>query len=95
MFTLAKSDKSAVDLTGTTVNFYFRVVGSGTLKNTGHTLCTITSYIGGICTYTWSATDLDTAGEFEGELEVTYGDTTTQTVYKVFEFHIRAEFPET
>jgi len=68
-----------VNLTGCTVNFYFRKKKSPVLVNTGHTLCTITDYPGGWARYQWGANDLKDAGDYEAEAEVTYGDATKAT----------------
>lgn len=47
---------------------------------------------GGRCAFAWTTESLDTAGEFEGEVEVTFQDSTVQTVYQVLKFKIREQF---
>lgn len=91
LFTVTDSDNNAVDLTNCTVDFHFRVAGGDTLKNSGHTTCTITDAGAGECKYEWGNNDLDTVGSYEGELQVTYPTTKVQTVYTLFEFEIREE----
>lgn len=39
----------------------------------------------------WTEQALDTAGEFEGELETTFGDGTIQSVYKFIKFKVREQ----
>lgn len=46
---------------------------------------------GGRCAIQWTNASLDTVGQFTGEIEVTFPDTTKQTVYKREEFDIRAD----
>lgn len=78
-------------LTGCTVNFYFRKLGASALKNTGHTACVIYDAAGGLCRYDWVAADLDTQGQFIGELEVTYSDNGIQTIVDTWTFKIRED----
>jgi hypothetical protein len=40
----------------------------------------------------WPAGALDTAGSFEGEIEITFADGTVQTVYDRLRFKVREEF---
>lgn len=47
---------------------------------------------GGRLYMNWSATALDTEGEFEGEIEITFSDNTVQTVYDAIKFKIRKQF---
>jgi len=91
VFTVTDSGGSAVDLTGSSADFHFSLGGSGVLKNSGHTSCTITDEAGGICKYEWTSGDLDTIGSYEGELQITYPNTKVQTVYAKFEIEVRDE----
>ena len=93
---------------GTTLTFFFRAVGSTTLKDTitmarltglqnddGSITSTApydTAGRGGRCSVPWNATSLDTVGEFEGEIQITFNDGTVQTVYDIQKFSIRADF---
>ena len=47
---------------------------------------------GGRLAMDWSATALDTAGEFEGEVEVTFPDGRIQTAFAILKFQIREQF---
>lgn len=48
---------------------------------------------GGRVQFNWAAGDLDQpAGEYEGEIEVTFADSTKQTVYDKLKFKIREDF---
>lgn len=49
---------------------------------------------GGRLAMNWLADALDTAGEFEGEVEVTFADATIQTVYQTLKFSVREQFHE-
>jgi hypothetical protein len=69
----------------------FTEQGTSTLKNAGHTTCTLTDAANGVCKYEWGSGDLDTVGIFEGEVQVTYASSKVQTVYAKFDFEIRDE----
>lgn len=48
---------------------------------------------GGRCQFLWGSTDLNQpAGDYEGEIEITYGDGTVQTVYDLLKFKLRQDF---
>jgi len=47
---------------------------------------------GGRCQVDWGPTDLDTAGEFEAEVEVTLKTGKIKTIYKLLYLTIRAQF---
>jgi hypothetical protein len=47
---------------------------------------------GGRVRVDWTPTALDTAGEFEGEFEVTYADSSVETVYELVKVTIRKDF---
>lgn len=79
-----------IDLTGCTVRFIFKkALVSGTYKF--KRLCDIVDAPNGICEYSLQADDLDTAGAFSGELEITFPDGKIQTNYEVINFMIRKE----
>lgn len=83
-------DGSAVDLTGATVKVYIKNSSTGTVKVNGQT-CTITDATNGKCKYTWGATDLDTAGDYVGEIELTDVDGKVQSSYDTFKLSVRAD----
>lgn len=93
---------------GTSMLFKLRAVGSTTVKesitmtklvgllNDDGTIDTNPPYnvsgAGGRCQVTWNATALDTAGEFEGEIQITLTGPVVQTVYNVVKISIREDF---
>lgn len=52
-----------------------------------------TSGAGGRCVVNWTSDALDQdPGNYEGEIEITFGDGTVQTVYDVVKFKLREQF---
>lgn len=47
---------------------------------------------GGGVVFSWDSDDLDTAGSYEGEVEVTFPNNRIQTVYDVVRFQVREQF---
>ncbi len=92
----------------TSMLFKMRAVGSTTIKasismtklvglqNSDGTVTTTAPYdvagAGGRCQVTWTSTALDTAGEYEGEIEITFAGPIVQTVYNLVKISIRADF---
>ena len=83
-------DGSPVDLTGSTILFYMKNSSTGTVKVNGGS-CTITDATNGKCRYTWGATDLDTAGDYVGEIQITFAGGAIQTSYSEFNLVIRVD----
>lgn len=84
---------AAINITGATVRLKFRAVGSETLRGT--LTGTVTNGAGGIVVFFWSdsPTILDgDPGDYEGEIEITFADTTIQTVYDLLKFKLRQDF---
>lgn len=73
---------TAINVTGCTVNLYINL--AGTLKNSGHTMCALTTPASGIVTYTILAADFATPGTYDCEVKITYGDSTVETIYEKF-----------
>jgi hypothetical protein len=84
---------AAINITGATVRLKFRAVGATTLKST--LTGTVTNGAAGTVVFDWSddPTSLDgDPGDYEGEIEVTFADSTIQTVYDLLKFKLRQDF---
>jgi len=68
--TLKDGSNSVVNLTGCSVNFHMRKVGSSAVKTDAS--ASISDALNGLVYYQWTAADTDTIGSFEAEFEVTY-----------------------
>lgn len=91
--TLDEADEttwSIVDLTGGTVRMKIREVGATTIKDT--LTGVVTDAAGGKAVFLLNATTLDTAGQFESEVEFTNSSDLTQTVYDLIKIKIREQF---
>lgn len=64
--------RTRVDLTGCTVRFIMRALGSATTKVAAAAV--VMDADDGEVRYSWGSTDLDTAGSYRGEFEVTDAD---------------------
>lgn len=83
----------AINITGATVRLKFRAVGSAELQAT--LIGVVTDGAGGVVVFDWSdsPTSLDgTPGDYEGEIEITFADSTVQTVYDLLKFKLRQDF---
>lgn len=82
-----------VSLTGATVLLKFRATGSTTLQ------ATVTGSVtdgpnGVVVFYPASAPEMLTgaAGDYEGEIQITFSDGQIQTVYDLLKFKVRSDF---
>lgn len=75
--TLKDGSGVVIDLTGATVRFHMRPLGSQTVKVDADATVVLAS--GGVVQYDWIAADTDTAGYFVAEFEVTYADSSVET----------------
>lgn len=82
-----------IDITGATVRMKFRAVGASELQ------ATITGAVtngpaGQVAFYPASAPEMlsGAAGDYEGEIEITFSDATIQTVYNALKFKVREDF---
>ena len=79
--------------TASQVVLKFRAAGSETLQAT--VTGVVTNAAGGVVTFfPSSAPEMLTgdAGDYEGEIEITFADGTVQTVYDVLKFKVREDF---
>ena len=83
---------AAIDITSATPKLKFKALGSSTILET-LTCVKVAPFTNGTCNIVWGATTLDVAaGTYEGEIELTYGDNTIQTLFDKLKFRIRADF---
>jgi hypothetical protein len=82
-----------IALTGATVRLKFRAAGATTLT------ATVTGAVtdgpnGQVVFYPASAPEMlqGEPGDYEGEIEITFGDSTIQTVYDLLKFKVREDF---
>ncbi|CAB5220088.1 hypothetical protein UFOVP232_44 [uncultured Caudovirales phage] len=84
---------SAIALTGATAVLKFRAVGASTLT------ATVTGSVtdaanGQVAFFPASAPEMlqGAAGDYEGEIQITFADNTVQTVYDLLKFKVREDF---
>lgn len=84
---------SPLNLTGATVRLYFRQVGFTELQAT--VVASVTDPEQGVCVFFPSTAPemlSGVAGDYEGEIEITFADSTIQTVFGVLKFKVREDF---
>ena len=69
-FTARDSNNEAVDLSASTIRFKARLKGSFVAK--ANNTCAIISAASGTCSCNVEATDFDTSGDYNAELEITW-----------------------
>jgi hypothetical protein len=79
-----------IDVTGATVRLRLRELGSTTVKST--LTCTVTNGTAGKVVTDFPTGTLDTAGTFEGEIEITFSTGGIQTVYDLIKLQVRSDF---
>jgi hypothetical protein len=79
-----------IDVTGATVRLRLRELGSTTVKST--LTCTVSDGSAGKVITDFPAGTLDTAGTFEGEIEITFSSGGIQTVYDLIKLQVRSDF---
>lgn len=75
--TLQDADGNAINVTGASVRFHMRAVGS--TQTVVDAAATIVTALSGIVKYEWDAADTDTVGSYQAEFEVTYADASVET----------------
>jgi hypothetical protein len=91
--TLDQTDETTwapINLTGASVKLRIRELGSTVVKST--LTCTVTDASNGEVATDFPTGTLDTAGIFEGELEVTFSGGGIQTVNDLIKFKVRSDF---
>lgn len=91
--TLDENDSTTwapINVSGASVKLRLRELGSTTVKST--LTCTVTDGSNGKVATDFPAGTLDTAGTFEGELEVTFAGGGIQTVHDLIKFKVRSDF---
>lgn len=102
------TDGTPIDISGAVVRMNFREVGGATIKETltlglltglvnadGSITSTAPYDVagkGGRCYIAWGLTTLDTVGDFEGEVFITFGDGGVQTLFDTLKFKVRDDF---
>lgn len=88
-----EATQEQVNLTGATVRLKFRAVDSTALVAT--VTGEIVSPTEGSVRFDWTTAPealASAAGDYEGEVEVTFDDESVQTVYTVLKFRLREDF---
>jgi len=75
--TLQDANANAINLTGTTVRFHMRRIGSSQILVDAAAI--VVTPLQGLVRYDWTATDTESTGSFQAEFEVTYADETIET----------------
>ena len=82
-----------IDLTGATVRFKMRKKGTNTVLITRTSASNDAQKEAGIAIFEWGDTDLDiNAGNYEGEIEISYASGIVETVYETLDFVVREDF---
>lgn len=91
-YTLDENDPitwAPINITGATVTMYVRLIGSTVLKDT--LIGSILDGAGGRVAITFDETTFDEAGQYEGEIEVTFSGGGVQTINDLIKFKVRAD----
>jgi len=75
--TLQDADGNAIDVTGGSIRFHMRQIGSTAVVVDEEAI--IVTPLEGIVRYNWQAADTDTIGSYQAEFEVTYADASIET----------------
>ena len=85
---------AAVNLTGASVFLHVRPVNSTVLAFTNTAV--VTNAVAGICTVTWTNTDLvRAAGSYDAEVEIVFSNGSRETIYDLVSLYIRDEIGPT
>lgn len=75
--TLQDASGVAINLTGATVRFHMRAIGSN--STVVNSVATVVSALLGTVRYNWIAANTATIGSYQAEFQVTYSDATVET----------------
>jgi len=94
--TITREDTgAAVNLTGTTAKLRFKAAYTSTVLFTLTAVQAVSGdFADGVATFSFASSNLANrdAGNYEGEIEITYADGTKETVFELINFIIREEF---
>ena len=92
--TITRDDTgNVVDMTGATVRLKFRKRATTNVLFTLTANTDVNNLSNGIAIFTFGAGNLDVdEGYYEGEIEITYSNSTVETIYEVLDFHVRGDF---
>ncbi len=79
-----------INVTGASVKLRLRELGSTSVKST--LTCSVSDGSAGKVITDFPAGTLDTAGTFEGEIEITFSSGGVQTVYDLIKLKVRSDF---
>ena len=79
-----------IDISGATVRLSIRQRGRTTLADTR--TCSVTDGTNGACATDFGTSTFAAAGQYEGEIEITFASGGKQTVYDLIKFKIREDF---
>lgn len=84
---------TAIDLSSATATMHFKSVATGVVAFSRALTIPALTATQGIAIVIWGATDLNqTAGDYDGEVEITFPTGMRQTVYDVLKFRLREQF---
>jgi hypothetical protein len=84
---------TAVDMSGGTVRLKVRKRGSATLSFTLVATDVGDNLQEGVAIFAFSDGDLDIdPGNYQGEIEITFSDSTIETIYETLDFFVREDF---
>lgn len=91
--TLTRSDTgSVIDISSATAKLHFRKANSSTNLFSLTNSASSSDKQNGICIFVFTGDDLDlSAGDYQGEIEVVFSDSTRETVYEIIEFNLRED----
>lgn len=69
-----------IDITGATVVLNMRLQPGGAVKVSGGTMGAVGSAVNGRAKYSWTASDTDTAGIYEAEVQITFSNGKVRTI---------------